>query len=309
VSIDGGGPILGIDFEVPSGSEIDVAYLYCATTQAPAAPPGSAPTVVLGGVTYGPAEFVPLPWLQFPGYPTGMQAFRADATSQIAGLVAGGAAGSTHLDIASAATPVGRTTGQVLVVVYRNASAERRWIALFDGAVGFSDTTLQTSLPERREHPGATSRLSVAIGFSTGSGDQKTILEVNGRRLTSIAGGADDHSDLMTAGGLGDDPANPPDPYASPLTAGALDDELYDLSQGNALVAEPFVGLSEGALVVTSANASEDDHVFFAALDFSLGPEPPIVEIPTLDPIGLLLLALGLALAALGAARHRRARR
>ena len=310
-SIDGGGPVLGIDLEIPEGSTVVTAILYCGTGLGPPAAPGVTPTVILGDQTYGANEFVPLPWAGPQGSTRGMQAFRADIGEQVRALIGAGSGGSIHLDVASATyPPPGRTTGQVVVVVFENQSLERVHIALLDGAAPFLGTAFVAALPGRAEQDLPTTQLSVGIGFSTGSGDQKTILNINGRRLTSIAGGDDDHFSLMTVGGLGDDPGNPPDPYFSPVVAGELDDELYDLSRGNEVNEAPFVLTSETALEVTAEGASEGDLLFFAGLKASLGAEPTLVEIPALGLGGLIVMFSGLAAASVRALRlNGRARR
>ncbi len=64
---------------------------------------------------------------------------------------------------------------------------------------------------------------------------------------------------LLTVGGFGDSNANPP-PNASAATLGSrTDDELYDL--------RPFVDDGDTTITVVTRNPSDDDNIFFAALN------------------------------------------
>jgi cysteine-rich repeat protein len=81
--------------------------------------------------------------------------------------------------------------------------------------------------------------------------------DVNDRRLTSFAGGADDGENvqgaLMTVGGYNDNNANPEDPLF-----GTEDDELYSLIE--------FLAPGESSINVNTTNPSTDDNIFFAAV-------------------------------------------
>lgn len=94
---------------------------------------------------------------------------------------------------------------------------------------------------------------------------QFSIIDVNGQRMTSCAGNLDDGNPaenvsggiLMTVGGVGDDPANPTDPFQE-AADGALprivEDELYDLSE--------FLGPTDTLVFVETLNPSDDDNIF-----------------------------------------------
>lgn len=92
-----------------------------------------------------------------------------------------------------------------------------------------------------------------------------SIIDVNGERLTSCAGNLDDgvptefvsNGNLFTIGGLGDNPANPTDPFqeagdgAQPRIE---EDELYTLND--------FLGPTDTSVLVETINPSDDDNIF-----------------------------------------------
>jgi len=107
--------------------------------------------------------------------------------------------------------------------------------------------------------------LSLGISYSYQlSSAQYTMVDVNGLRLTTSAGGEDDgfssNGGLITAGGIGDSITNPVDPNAIPSGSPAYryDDELYDITS--------FLSNEDTAITFTTLNPSGDDNVFFAAL-------------------------------------------
>lgn len=103
--------------------------------------------------------------------------------------------------------------------------------------------------------------LGISFGFQTPEvTNQIVLVDVNGQRLTSSAGGQNDgesaNGALITVGGIGDSNNNPP-PFAAP-TNFDFDDELYNLI--------PFVTNGATSINVFTINPSNDDNVFFAAL-------------------------------------------
>ncbi|MCI0682544.1 MAG: hypothetical protein L0Y71_10605 [Gemmataceae bacterium] len=80
--------------------------------------------------------------------------------------------------------------------------------------------------------------------------------------MSSSAGGQDDgqvaNGALLTVGGIGDTNANPP-PFAGPANNPRTDDELYNLL--------PFVNDGATSISVFTQNPSNDDNIFFAALN------------------------------------------
>ena len=104
---------------------------------------------------------------------------------------------------------------------------------------------------------------------------QSSLINVNGARLTSCAGSSDDgvgvgfvgDGVLITVGGIGDDPANPSDPFQQAADGVPFpgcspncqqprteDDELYDLKQ--------FVGPTDTNITIQTQNPSDDDNIF-----------------------------------------------
>jgi hypothetical protein len=90
-----------------------------------------------------------------------------------------------------------------------------------------------------------------------------SIIDVNGTRVTSCAGNADDGQGtvanglLITVGGIGDDPANPADPFQQPADGRqprVNEDELYDLT--------PSLGPTDTRIFVQTLNPSDDDNIF-----------------------------------------------
>ena len=201
--------------------------------------------------------------------------------------------------------------GEVLVVVYRNASTTGNAIIL-DGELALAGDT--TTLGFTSPYAGGAVTLSLASSFSyngnsnTDLTGQVTLIDVSTntnpglRRLTSCAGGNDDaaflaaNGSLLTAGGVGDSSANP-DPNCA---GGAGDDELYDLSQGNSASATPFINNGDTTITFTTSNPSNDDNVFGL---FLTTPQQTIVN-PAPEPASVALLGLGLGALAL---RRRRA--
>jgi len=102
--------------------------------------------------------------------------------------------------------------------------------------------------------------MSLGISYSYQPAGQVSLIDVNGVRLTSSAGGQDDgvaeNGALITAGGIGDDIANPPDPYGPDIDP-RYDDELYNL--------RPLLNNGDVLITVDTVNPSNDDNIFFAA--------------------------------------------
>lgn len=159
--------------------------------------------------------------------------------------------------------------GEILAVIFDDpAQTSDRTIALMFGAqdifgddfyvnladpVDVSDPTLQIDMS-----------LGISYGYQTGGTGQFSLVDVNGARMTSCAGGEDDgdHANgaLITVGGLGDVNTNPAPNCL--VTDPRSDDELYDL--------RPFVHDGDTQILVHSLNPSTDDNIFFAAFYLSV---------------------------------------
>lgn len=312
-SIDGlGGNGLGdntpvgfLQASVPVGATIEKAFLYSSLFSLGGSI--SAPSVTFEGTTYSGAAWTSLGQYQPQAGPNPnfwLGAFRADVTAQVTTLAGGGSA-SLFSWAVNGETPTGNVDGEVLAIVYSLPTESTRTIAFLDGFSTSSGdvTTINFASPltaGQLADPGFEANLSLGIGFSTGGSQSSTVdIDIAGNRLTSAAGGADDGSiangALITAGGIGDDPANPLDPNS---TASA-DDELYTL--------DPFLSDGMSSFDILTRNPSLDDNIFFAGLNVTavagVNVDPPPPGVPDAGSTALLL---GLALPGLWACRRMR---
>ncbi len=263
-SADGtSGPAGLLSAAVPLGSTVEQAYLYAYIQNA-------NPTASEGTVTF---DGLPVSTAKLDDYAITLSSSRADVTPQVAAKVG---TGSGMTDFYSPTSlPV---DGLALVVIYSNPALPVRTIAVFDGAAQtLGDTaTFRFNAPLDRSDPGFSARMSLGIGFSfqQGSGHscgpgspvskQHSVVDVNGVRLTSCAGGDDDagtFGSLITVGGVGDSTDNPADPFQTPADGNPVrvtDDEFYDL--------EPFLSQGDTSLTVTTSQPSNDDILFLSII-------------------------------------------
>jgi hypothetical protein len=157
--------------------------------------------------------------------------------------------------------------GEILAVIFDDpAQPTHNTVALMFGAQHVAGDTFHVALggPIDKADPALAIELALGIsfGFQAASGvqTQRSIVRVNNSLLTSLAGGQDDgaaqNGALITVGGVGDSPANPPPDATSGPPHG--DDELYNLL--------PVVAHGAQAITIFSQNPSNDDNIFFAAL-------------------------------------------
>ena len=176
--------------------------------------------------------------------------------------------------------------GEILAVIFDDpAQTTSNTVILLFGSQNIAGDTFNIALgsPINKADPNLAIDFSLGISFgfqaASGAQTQRSIVNVNGNRLTSIAGGQDDgaaaNGALLTVGGIGDTNDNPP-PFATSGTP-RTDDELYSLL--------PLVADGATAITVFSQNPSNDDNIFFAALNLRaaaaivgegivLGPSP-----------------------------------
>jgi hypothetical protein len=220
-------PVGNLQANVPVGSTVVAAYLLSSTYTA-----GPTPNITLGSTTYSGAQWTSLPP---DATETGLQAFSANVTAQIQAAVGGGSASPFFFSDTENTNNSG-TDGEMLAVVYSNPSLSTHTIALFDGSLASAGatTTIHYATPLTGVgSPGFSEEMSIGDGFSYQiNAAQYSIINVNGRRLTTSAGGADDavdggfpvqdprndssdtNGDLFTVGFGGiDTPTNPSDPY------------------------------------------------------------------------------------------------
>lgn len=194
------------------------------------------------------------------------EASAADVTALVRAKLNSAAVGNVSFSVQETANPKVAFHGHILAVVFRTPSdPEPRTIALmFGGQVPSGDVfELILTQPIDKTAPGARAEMGFGIGGSSQSSagsSNRTIASVNGRLLTSSAGGQDDGTPgLITVGGVGDVRANPP---ANALPANPrTDDEYYNLL-GSLTVASRRIR-------VETSNPSGDDNLFFAWFDLS----------------------------------------
>jgi len=292
LSIDGATDVQAsnpLQSDTPAGATIVAAFLYVADVNGG----GVAGDVTLNG------QFLPVASGTLLGpnaNPANTRRF--DVTANVAAAIPAGGGLVTHTY-----TEGGFTDGAVLVVVWQNASTTGGTAVILDGELAQGGDTTTVSFGA---YTGGDFLMSIADSFSfngpPGNTGQVSLIDVTTsstaiRRLSSCAGGNDDgnfvgaNGALMTAGGIGDNPANP----APACTGGAEDDELYNLALGNSADATPFIKLGDTSLTFDTSNPSFDDNIFaiFFSSAFSVvvGPPPPSVP----EPASLVLLGAGLA--------------
>jgi hypothetical protein len=278
-------PVGTISAEVPVNSTVVKAFLYSSlyTTSV-------VPKVVFNGTEYSGAQFTNL------GSVNGLNAYRADVTTQVSGLIGNGSASRFNFTINSE-DPNDIIDGEVLAIVYSNPAEVTRTIAFLDGFSSQAGDAFNFNFgaPVNLQ-PGFETLMSLGIGFGFQPSGQYSTVDVNGQRLTTAAGGQDDgggfNGGLITVGGLDDSTANPADPFATPNTF-RDDDELYDLTS--------FLSQGDLSFLVNTSNPSFDDNIFFTGINVTA--EGNVVPAPL--PASVLFLGTGLAGLALTGLRRR----
>ncbi|MDD1732306.1 MAG: hypothetical protein CG440_113, partial [Methanosaeta sp. NSM2] len=160
-----------------------------------------------------------------------------------------------------------QTDGELLVVIFDDpAQTTDNTIILNFGAQNTTgdDFNISPAKPIDLNDPNLALEFSLASSYSYQEGgmQQFSIVDVNGQRMTSWAGGDDDgtgpssNGELFTVGGLDDSTDNPADPNGQGDKR--YDDELYTLL--------PFVSNGDTNIVVQTLNPSNDDNLLFAGL-------------------------------------------
>jgi hypothetical protein len=213
--------------------------------------------------------------------PATLQTYRGDVTSIVAALV-NGPAGITQIPVTALTNNPG-SDGLALVVVFASAGLDpSQSVAILDG--GQAGSAVQTTAfglanPLDKNIPNFNAVLSLGIQFSTQdalghacgknpSFAQFSTVDVNGTRLTSCAGNADDgalsNGALITVGGVGDSAANnPSDPFCrgGNPNCSTTDDELYGIAG--------FLKQGDTQVQIATANPSNDDSIFLAVLQLN----------------------------------------
>lgn len=197
---------------------------------------------------------------------SGSYNYYADVTSLIATALNPAAPGITSLLVTECNTL--KIDGVALLVIFADPTATEETIVILFGAQAFAGDTFSIALAEsiNPADPGAILNMGLGISYSyqIGGVQQYSIIDINGARLTTSAGGEDDGSSingaLMTVGGLGDSNSNPAFPYATP-TGPRSDDELYSLL--------PFIDINTTTITAFTSNPSNDDNIFLAYFEIS----------------------------------------
>jgi uncharacterized repeat protein (TIGR01451 family) len=259
----------------PAGGEIDVqknagatvlkAFLFAASTGFSGYTPQNGDVTLDGNpITWDPANTIS----------NGISSVNAesDVTALVKPKVDAAPAGIIPFIVAEG-TKTGLYDGEILAVVLNDPTVTAQGsVILMYGAQQTTGDTFNVGLaePVNKSNPNFGMNLSLGISFGFQPSGQYSTVDVNGTRMTSSAGGQDDgepaNGALITAGGVGDLNDNPPDPNATDTTcvgffgpAPRCDDELYNLL--------PFVNNGDTSLSFRTQNPSNDDNIFFAALD------------------------------------------
>lgn len=208
----------------------------------------------------------------------------ANVTSIVKPVVDPAAAGLVSFTVAE-----GQNTelydGEILAVVLEDPAVnEPRSLTLLYGAQNPLGDTFHVALAEPIDlsNPNFALNLSLGISYGYQASGQFSSIEVNKKLMTSSAGGQDDciekysatpdfaacgNGTLITVGGIGDSVEDPPNPAATDLNcenaahelAPRCDDELYSLL--------PFVSAGEQNITFNTNNPSDNDNIFFGALE------------------------------------------
>jgi hypothetical protein len=185
----------------------------------------------------------------------------ADVTSLVSAPINAFPAGISTLPVTECNSA--QIEGQVLLVVFNDATATEKTIIIMFGAATPSGDNFSVTLaqPIDPSQPGALLDMGLGIGFSyqASGGTQTSQVTVNGQNLSSSAGGEDDGASengaLLTVGGIGNVNTNPINPNVGPTTQ-FTDDELYTIL--------PFITNTTTSLNINTVNPSGDDNIFLA---------------------------------------------
>ncbi len=298
LSIDGFGSQTNTGFiqaDIPAGSNIQRAYLYAASVSSNSIYPVTFQGNILpvsSAATLSPSN-IPVTTVRW------------DVTDIITSSFTGGLQDFPIVES-------NQNDGAVLVVAYSNPSTQGFTSVILDGALSPAGDMVEFNFVS--PYTGGDFLLSLAASYSSqpAPGEpQTTEINVttnstNNRTLTTSAGGADDRTadeesgngNLITVGGIGDNPANV-NPTAQPIGTNP-DDEYYNLALGNSANSAPFISAGDTFLRLTTKNLSDDDNVFgmFITSGFNISPAPVPEPSMTLGIFGIG--AIGILLSRLG---------
>ncbi len=259
LSVDGAGSNSGtaiIEVEKPSASAtVRCAYMAAATTGL------RNYHLVAGNIKIDGANFV---WSIETSSSISSWNYWGDVTNLVKPKIDAAPAGRISFTVTESST--GSIDGEILVVIFDDpAAAIENTIVLLFGAQAVGGDTFHIGLGSPITAEALTQPMELSLGISFGYQPtvQYSVVEVNGQRISTSAGGQDDgagaNGALLTVGGLDDSNANPPNPLTTGTAGPAYDDELYTLN--------PFVEVGDTTIDVFTKNPSNDDNIFFAALN------------------------------------------
>ena len=261
--------------DVPAGSKVVRAYLY-GSYFIRGAVPATDLTLNFDGTN------VTLAVLQTIG--AFLTSARAEVTAQVAVKVGAGGGQASFVVGSDPAT----LDGVALVVIYSNPALPTTTIAVLDGAASPGGDTVTFGFGQPVNPAAPSFRATLALGSGHGfqgtegghacgtGAPQSSLIDINGKRLTSCAGNYDDgagvNGALITVGGVGDATDNPANPNQRPMDGGSprvSDDELYNM--------KPFLPSGTTEISITTSNPSQDDLVFLAVISVTgeAGVTPP----------------------------------
>jgi len=245
-----------IQVEKPAGATVKSAYMFAATIGSSGYHLAAGDIQIDGTpVTWDIADIPTNPPLNSFNY-------MGDVTSIVKSKIDSAPAG--RVDFTITESPTASIDGEILAVIFNDPTQTTdNTVVLLFGAQKQTGDDFNIGLGEPLDlsDPNLALDLSLGISYSAQPG-QNSIIDVNGVRITSSAGGDDDgigplaNGELLTVGGLDDTTANPEDPNGSGDKR--YDDELYTLL--------PFVKTGDTQILVHSQNPSNDDNIFFAGL-------------------------------------------
>jgi len=260
-SIDGLGVYPGtagiIQVDKPAGATVRKAYMAAATVGT------DGYNVQTGDIKIDGANVA---WDTMVMSDMGGHNYWTDVTSLVKAKIDAAPAG--RVDMAITETPTSRIDGELLVVIFDDpAQTTDNTVMLMFGAQKRAGDNFNIALadPIDKSDPNLALEFSLASSYSNQDNSaQYSIVDVNGGRMTSWAGGNDEsispmsNGNLFTVGGLDDSVNNPADPNAKPVGNKRYDDELYSLF--------PFVNDGDTQILVHTQNPSYDDNILFAGL-------------------------------------------
>ncbi len=302
LSVDGFGSLSNngqVQAQVPAGSTVVMAYLYTTSVW--------DDTPVYRVTFAGTQLALSAGTILSPDRNPATTA-RWDVTNIVKNTIESGPGGIYNFSLVENTFNTVGNDGSVLVVAYQNTATQGRTALVLDGELATGGDTQYVLFAQ--PYSGGDFIMSLASSFSLQPDAQYTRIDVGtsgnpaSRRLTNCAGGQDDgqgsNGGLITAGGVGDNTANP-NPGCSPFTSGArTDDELYNLAAGNSANQAPFLSSGDTWLRLNTVNPSNDDNVFGLFISAGFGitgvtdkePPKPVSEPPAAALMAIALLGL-----------------